>query len=340
MPIKVAFTGLKHSHVQSVLKAAQASPMVDIVGIAEDHAVYRDIVEKALGVKVGYTDHKQLLESVEFDLLVVCEAFSRRGGVVLDGLKAGKHVFSDKPLCTTEQELWQIAALSGETGLEVGLDVSFRHLFANTGPPLQQGEIGEIVSCAMFGPHFLNYPNRPRWYYEPGMHGGIINDLLGHGVDYVSWITGKRFVEVLSAHGACVGVPQQPEFESLGESYYRLEGGATAFGRVDYLLPAGNEWYRWQFHIVGTEGDALVDDQGLCMYLRRTGGQARRIEAGAPEPRWENPFLDLVHHIVEGTTQLRTTDEALTCMMATLVAQRAANTGESGVPIPVISRRM
>jgi len=338
MPIRVAFSGLKHSHVQSVLRCALACPLVDVVGIAEEQSVYRDAVEKAVGVKVGFRDHVQLLESAEFDLLVVVEEFGRRGKVALDGLKAGKHILADKPLCTTEEELRQIAALSGEKRLEVGVDFSFRHLFADTGPPLQQGEIGEIVSCATFGPHSLDFGRRPEWYFELGMHGGIINDLLGHGVDYISWITGKRFTEVLSAQAACVGAPQASEFETLGEAHYRLEGGATAYGRVDYLVPKGNEFCRWEFHIVGTEGDAVLEDLGRCMRLRRTGCQPRTIEAGAPEPQWENPFLDMAHHLVEGTTLLRTTDESLNCMMATLTAQRAANTGASGVAIPVISR--
>jgi predicted dehydrogenase len=339
MPIKVAFSGLKHSHVQSVIKSALVSPLVEVVGIAEDHDVYRDVVEKALGVTVSYRDHKQLLESLEIDLLVVVEQFARRGEAALDALRAGKHVFADKPLCTTEDELWQIARLSGEKGLEVGVDFSFRHMFAHTGPPLQQGEIGEIVSCVAFGPHSLNYGKRPMWYFEPGMHGGTINDLLGHGVDYISWITGKRITEVLAASVAHGGAPQQaPEFETLGEAYYRLEGGGTAFGRVDYLVPAGNEFYKWQFYITGTEGDAFVQDKDPCMTLRRSGAEPRTIDAGAPEPRLENPFLDMVHHLVEGTAPLRSTDESLTGMMTTLVAQRAANTGKCEVAIPMISR--
>src|SRR5437868_12407764 len=59
------FSGLKHSHVQSVLKSALASPLVEVVGIAEDHAVYREPVEQALGVEVRYADHRQLLERSE-----------------------------------------------------------------------------------------------------------------------------------------------------------------------------------------------------------------------------------------------------------------------------------
>ncbi|MBI3922883.1 MAG: Gfo/Idh/MocA family oxidoreductase [Armatimonadetes bacterium] len=335
MALRIAVSGLKHAHVLAVLKIALEDPRVGVVAIAEDEEIFRRGVEQAFGVEVRYTSHEQLLESVDFDLLVVCEAFGRRGEVVIDALKQGRHVFSDKPLCTSEQELWKIAALSDEKHKEVGLDLSLRHFWASTGPPLQQGEIGEIVSVAMFGPHYLDYGNRPRWYFQPGMHGGILNDILGHGVDYVHWVTGKRTTQVLSACRACVGLPQEPEFENLGEAHLQLEDGASVYGRVDYLIPAGHS-APWRVFMVGTEGDATVDERGMC--LRRSGEAERTFEAGAPQRRWEHPFADFVHLLVEGDQPLRTTEETLQSSLTTLIAQQAADTSNTRVEIPAISR--
>jgi len=331
MPIRLAVAGLKHDHVRAVIGLAQADPAVELVGLADDDPANRRAIEDAFGVPVRYASHRELLDSLEFDVLLVCEAFGDRGEVVCNALRAGKHVFSDKPLCTSEDELKRIAEAARAGNREVGLDLSLRHWWARTGLPLQQGEIGEIVSCVFGGPHVLGYGSRPAWYYEPGRHGGIINDLIGHGVDYVRWVTGKRPTHVLSATCACVGLPHEPHFQTLGEAYYLHEGGATAFGHVSYLSPVGHP-AGWRFAFTGTEGDALVDEHGMC--LRRAGQPERRIEPGSPEPRWAHPFTDFLHYLREGTPPLRTTAEVLEISLATLVAQRAADRGESRVAIP------
>jgi len=331
MSLAVAVSGLKHDHVRPVLTALLASPGLRLVGVADDDPANRLTFERDFGITVAYASHRELLESLEFDVMVVCEAFGRRGAVVLDALRGGKHVFSDKPLCTSEEELWQIAAAARAGDREIGLDLSFRHWWARTGPPLQQGEIGRIVGCVFSGPHGLHCGSRPQWYFQPGLHGGIINDLIGHGVDYVRWVTGHRATQVLSASVARVGVPQAPDFQTLGEAHLLCEGGATAFGQVSYLVPEGHG-AGWQFALTGTEGDAFVDEQGLR--LRRAGRPERRIEPGAPEPRWEHPFTDFAHYLTDGEQPLRTTTEVLECSLATLTAQCAADTGKTRVPIP------
>jgi predicted dehydrogenase len=332
--IRLAVAGLKHDHVRTVIGLAQADPAVELVGLADDDPANRLAYEDAFGVPVRYTSHRELLESLEFEVLVVCEAFGRRGEVVCEALLAGKHVFCDKPLCVSEEELWRVATAAREGNRELGLDLSLRHWWARTGPPLQQGEIGGIVSCVFAGPHALGYGSRPRWYFEPGNHGGIINDLMGHGVDYVRWVTGRPATHVLSATQACVGAPQEPRFQTLGEAHYLLAEGATVFGHVNYLAPAAHP-AGWRFVFTGTEGDAIVDERGMC--LRRAGRPDKRVAPGSPEPGRRHPFSDFLQYLSDGSPPLRTTAEALECSLATLVAQRAADTGEARTPIPHIA---
>jgi len=90
------------------------------------------------------------------------------------------------------------------------VDFSLRHFWARAASLLSK-ERSEKSSAATFaGPHGLNYERRPKWYFAPGKHGGVINDLMGHGVDFVHWITRRRYAEVLSATRACVGLPPAP----------------------------------------------------------------------------------------------------------------------------------
>lgn len=332
MPLRVAFAGLKHDHVKTVLRLALQEPRVSVVALADDGPANRTAYEQAFGLPVRYASHRELLESVDLDALVVCEAFAGRGAAVSDALAAGKHVFCDKPLCTRIAELERIAALAAARRLEVAVDFSLRQYWFQAGEPLRQGEIGTIVSCAFAGPHGLGYDWRPRWYYAPGQHGGILNDLSGHGLDFVHWITGRRYACVLAATCACVGLPQEPGFETFGEAYYQLDGGATAFGHVDYLAPAGHPT-AWRCVIAGTAGDAVVDETA-GLRLRPAGAPEKLIPASALRADARHPFQDFIRLLTEGTPALRTTAEALHCSLAALVAQEAAVRQETAVPIP------
>ena len=332
MPFRIAFAGLRHDHVKTVLQLAQQDPSVSVVALADDDPATRAAYEQAFGLPVRYAGHREMLESVAFDALVVCDVFARRGEVVGDALAAGKHVFCDKPLCTRVPELERIAALATARRLEVAVDFSLRHHWAQAAAPLQQGEIGPILSCAFAGPHGLGYDWRPRWYYAPGQHGGIINDLSGHGLDFVHWITQRRFCRVLAATRACLGLPQEPGFETLGEAFYQLDGGTTAFGHVDYLVPRGHST-AWRCLVTGTEGDAVVDET-TGLRLRRAGAPEKLLPARDLSAEAKHPFQDFVRLLTEGKAPLRTTRETLHCSLAALVAQRAAERQETSVPIP------
>jgi predicted dehydrogenase len=332
--LRIGVAGLKHNHVNQILKLAAKDPSVSIVALADDDEQNRKENARAFGLTLRHANHRELLESEQLDAVVVCEEFGRRGEVVIAALRAGKHVFCDKPLCTRIDELKTIAALAAQKHLEVHVDFSLRHYWARAASLLQQGEVGEIVSCTFSGPHGLNYERRPKWYFESGKHGGIINDLMGHGVDFVHWITRHRYAEVLSATRACVGFPQHPTFETSGDASFRLEGGASIFGHVDYLVPAGHST-TWKLNVTGTKGDAVLSERdGLV--LRPAGAAERRLAPNELRAESPHPFTDFVRLLTVGTAPLRTTAESLHVSQATLLAQQAAETGKTHVPFPAL----
>jgi len=331
--VKVGFAGLKHGHVYQVLKRAVADPRVEVIALAESDEQNRKAGERAFGKPVRYANHRELLDAEpQLDAVVVCEEYGRRGEAAIAALEAGKHVFSDKPLCTHVEELERIAALAAEKHLEVHVDFSLRHMWARAAVLLQQGEIGDIVGCTFAGPHSLSYEHRPKWYFAPGMHGGVINDLMGHGVDFAHWIARGPFVQVLSATRACVGFPQQPAFETAGDAFFQLEGGATIFGHVDYLVPAGHTG-DWKCSVVGTKGDAVVSGHD-GFTLRPAGAPERHLAPNELRAESPDPFTDFIGVLTEGKAPLRSTAESLHCSLATLLAQAAAETGGTHVALP------
>ena len=66
------------------------------------------------GVSKRFTDHRELLKE-PLDAVVVLSADSH-GKVVVDALKAGKHVFTEKPMCFTLREADEILAAHEKAG--------------------------------------------------------------------------------------------------------------------------------------------------------------------------------------------------------------------------------
>jgi len=85
--------------------------------------------------------------------------YAKRGEILIEALERGKHVLSDKPICTTLRELDRIEQLARENGWSSV--VCWISGTARTMHGLRQairaGEIGEVLAVTFNGQHPLMY---------------------------------------------------------------------------------------------------------------------------------------------------------------------------------------
>jgi predicted dehydrogenase len=134
----------------------------------------------------------RLLGEVDVDAIAVGDYYSRRGAIVIEALRRGKHVLSDKPVCTSLTELEEIEALLRTTKLSLGCQFTLRGsgVLRRARRAIAEGKIGPVHALAFKGQHPLNYGTRAGWYFEPGQQGGTINDIAIHAIDLIPWLTG------------------------------------------------------------------------------------------------------------------------------------------------------
>jgi len=168
--VRVAFVGFRHGHVAAIWRAAKRLDYVDIVACVEEDEAAREAFVKELGVDLTHETFEQVLSDTEFDVLVTVDYYARRAEHAIKALQAGKHVFSDKPLCTSIEGLKTIAVLARQAGLQVGIDLTMRYHqpFPTLARIVRDGGIGELSSCMVIGLHDLAYGTRPMWYFEEG----------------------------------------------------------------------------------------------------------------------------------------------------------------------------
>lgn len=332
MSVRVAFVGFRHGHVQAMYQTAQRLDYVDIVACVEEEPGAHGSSVGALGVELTHETFDQVLAEVEFDVLACVDCYARRGTHCLKALAAGKHVVTDKPLCTSLDELREIARLSREGGLQVGIDLTMRYGgdYATLAGLVRDGAIGELSSCVVTGLHPLSYGSRPMWYFEPGRHGGTINDLMIHGFDLLRWATGLEFSRVIFAE-ACNRRAPAP-FQDAAQMALEFSNGAKYLGDCSYMAPEGGH-EPWRFFLWGTEGSLSLDGQGLRW--TRAGEGEQPVSAGN-QPPISDPFEDFVSAIGRGTPRWISSEECFASTAVALGAQAAADCRERDMLLPVV----
>ena len=256
---KVAFMGFRHPHVYAILKSVSDSNHCLIAGSCEEDEQTRSDLTRAGEVTLTHDSYESLPEKGDFSVLAVGDYFSRRGKITIRALQAGKHVLSDKPICTSLSELEAIEQLARQKSLKVGvfLELRYEGKFSTVRELIRGGEIGEVHSIFFGGQHPLLLDRRPGWYYEEGKQGGTINDLAMHAVDVITWITGLGFAEIHGAREWNAGLPQHPHFKNAAQVMLSLENGCGVQGDLTYISPDsfgyGLPLY-WRFTFWGTEG--------------------------------------------------------------------------------------
>lgn len=261
-----AFVGFKHRHTGAIYEEAMKNPDITVLGAWEDTEAGRALAD-GLGLEFCYPTLQSVLDDDRVDAVCLGGAFGERGAEAIAALRAGKHVYTDKPVCTSLAEIDEIERLSKEKNLCVGcyLTLRFSAGIRNLREMVRDGVLGEIGCINMTAQHPLQYGSRPMWYFAPGMHGGTINDIAIHGVDLVRFITGMGIKNVTAARTWNHFAKAEPDFEDCGQFMAELDNGAGFTADVSYAAPASCgfslETY-WRMTFWGTKGVAEYKMKG------------------------------------------------------------------------------
>lgn len=122
-PIRVAFAGVGYMGQVAHLRNYAFREDCEVVAIAEPRVELARKVAASFGVGTIYADHRQLLDDPTVDAVVASQPHLRNGHIAMPLLKAGKYVFTEKPMAGSlaEAELIQAAAQAGGVHLMVGV---------------------------------------------------------------------------------------------------------------------------------------------------------------------------------------------------------------------------
>lgn len=336
--MKLAIIGFKHGHIYDIVAKTKNNPEITIVAACEEDEQIRQTVEKKNIIKITHTDYKKMLESVECDIVAIGDCYGKRGRIAIDALKKGRHVIADKPLCTKIPEIEKIAKISAEKNLKVGCQLTMRNMaqFIGLRKLIKSGDIGEIHSIIFTGHHPLMIDSRPSWYFEPDMHGGTINDIGIHAIDYIMWATGMKFTKINAARSWNAFAKKYPHFKDAGQMMLTMENDCGVLGDVSYFTPDSHGYslpFYWRFTVYGTRGIAETSaTAGNIIFAQEGKKEITALQIPDPdEGGYIRDFLDDIRGI-SSPEKLKTQDVIMASYI-TLLIQNAGDTGKREITL-------
>lgn len=321
--LQVAVLGAAHPHIDEALEEIAWRDDVALVAASEPDPTMRERFLGGVSAPV-YASHAELLERHRIDVAVVSGIYSQRSEAILTALAAGAHVFADKPLCTTLDQLDQLAAAYADTDRRLGLMFTKRFSAATVAAKrlVDEGVLGELGLIASTGPHKLNQASRPDWYFDSAQYGGAAGDLPVHDVDLVLFFTGATSGTVSAATGN-VRSADHPDFDDHVALLLKA-GPAIATVEANWLSPEAAELHgHYRMRLTGSEGTAEID-WGYETLTAATHDRPTWTEKLQPPMRPMQFFFDA---IIAGTEPAVTTEDSLLATRVALLAQQSAESG-------------
>jgi predicted dehydrogenase len=170
------------------------------------------------------TDKRRLLEDLTVKLILTAAINCDRAAIAIEAMQHGKDVMSDKPGCTTAEQLADLRRTVAETNRIWSVNYSERFEVRAVTRAIElvnTGAIGRVVQTIGLGPHRLNRHLRPAWFFQRAKFGGVLCDIASHQVEQFLTFTGSTNADIVAATVGNFASPSDPELEDFGEMLLR-----------------------------------------------------------------------------------------------------------------------
>jgi predicted dehydrogenase/threonine dehydrogenase-like Zn-dependent dehydrogenase len=227
------------------LKKADAT----LVYIASSGGVSGTALAKKYHVLKSTTDYTQILYDPQVELVLITTRHHQHAKMVIECLKANKHVFVEKPLALNEEELNEIiAAYNGSKSLTVGFNRRFSPHVQKVKSLVDNTMINVIATMnAGFIPKDV-------WVHDMKTGGGRIIGEACHFMDLITFLTGSKIKEVcMNAMGMNPG-----ENTDNASILLKYENGST--GVINYFSNGSKAYPKERIEVYSQDRTAVIDN--------------------------------------------------------------------------------
>ena len=228
--------------------------------VASAGGVTANALAKKFGFTHSTTDYKQILNDSEVDLVLITTRHNLHASMVLEALRAGKHVFVEKPLTIVKTQLDDIINVYQSNPRVKSLSVGFNRRFS---PHIQKAKqlLGNSnTPINMIATMNAGFIPPEVWVHDMNIGGGRIIGEACHFIDLMIFLNGSKVQRVyMSALGS------SPE-ENTDNAIITLKFENGSQGVINYFSN-GSKAYSKERLEVYSQGRTLIMDN-----FRKTEG--------------------------------------------------------------------
>lgn len=324
--LKVCFIG-SSGHYRYALDGLKVIPDASAVAAApgcqgEDIGA---VIERLLSAGQSpreYGDYRKMLDQEKPDVAVINTDFAFNAGIAAEALDRGIHVFVEKPVATTFEDLDRVRGALASSGRKLAAMLGLRYArhFYTAWKAVREGAIGEVRLMTAQKSYRLG--ERGPNYRKREIYGGTIPWVGSHAIDWLYWFGNKRFKSVMASHSRSHN-RGHGDLEMTAICHFTLEDEVLGAVNIDYLRPSTAPSHDDdRARIAGTTGVIEVRMNKVYLISEQRSG----VQELAPD----NPgsfFADFVAEIRGGGQCLVSAEDSLYVTEACLRARESADTG-------------
>jgi len=241
--LNVGFIGVGSLTTKQHLPNAHHNPIFKVHGLCDIDEEALETYAQKYHAETTSRRYKDILDDDDVDLVVIATIPEHQARFSLEAVRAGKHVYVEKPLCETTEQAVEIQQEVNRSGKHLALGYnrrfapSYRDVFR-----LVQGDAGPIM---------MNYRmvdderDRPGWYKG---RGRMIDELC-HVFDVFNWLARSEPVGIF-----CSEYGRREDYQVVVE----YDNGVTAAAVTSSFGAFG--WPKERLDVVGDNKVLAVED--------------------------------------------------------------------------------
>lgn len=274
----------------TLLPILKANKDFELVGIASSGGLHAQHSGKKFGFQYATSSEDEIINDPKVNTVAILTRHDSHADLAVKALKAGKHVFVEKPLAVDSRQLAMVGKQL-KTSPQSLLTVGFNRRFA----PLIQTLKSQIADRnePLHAHYRVNagFIQSNHWTQDPAIGGGRIIGEACHFIDVLTFLVGAPPIAV-TAHA----LPNNGKYseDNVSMTFTFPDG---SIGVVDYLANGDKSVPKERLEVF-CEGMVAVLDDYVSLVTVKDG--KKKVESGAQDKGWKGEIAAFAEAIKSG----------------------------------------
>jgi predicted dehydrogenase len=302
----------------TLLPALKNIKQLELVGIASAAGVHARHSAKKFGFAYATTNNDEILNDPNINTVAILTRHGLHADLVARALQAGKHVFVEKPLAITAEQL-EIVNQALITYHQKLIMVGFNRRFAPLARRLQEFLAERSEPLYMHYRINAGYIPLNHWTHDPVQGGGRIIGEGCHFVDFLTCLVGAAPLSVSAS-----ALPDNGRYcEDNVSLTFDFPDGSV--GVVDYLANGDKSFTKERLEVFCGGRIAVLDDFRTLEMMR---GGRRNLLKKAQDKGWKDEWIAFSNAICTGGQPPIPYEQLFGVTKATFAAVQALREGQ------------